>query len=196
MEYALLGAALGLIAIVPPGPVNVALIRLAAQRGPRPAIRGAAGIAAGDLTTVSIAVVIVGAGQSLPPTAFAISRLLAAGLLILTGVALLARPSQCDALVDRIERPARTFYLLTSLAPTVLGAWIALLVALPFADDLHALAWFASGVVVASALWHPLLAAGAGATRFRRWATSGGVISRVGGLAMAALGVTALVVQL
>jgi len=93
-----------------------------------------------------------------------------------------------DISVDRIERPARALFLLTSLTPTALGAWIALLAAMPFASDVAQLSRFAFGVVISSFLWHPVLGALA-STLSNRLGKRGHLrMSRFGGLSMGLLG--------
>jgi threonine/homoserine/homoserine lactone efflux protein len=190
MHHLLLGIAIGFVSIVPPGPVTVTLLQLGARHGRTPALRGALGIAFGDLTVVWLALAIVAAGSTLPPAALLATQVLAAALLIGLGLAMLARPGSCAAVVDRIERPARAFFLITSLTPTVLGAWIALLAAMPFADDVGTLVRFALGAVIASFLWHPVLALMASRLNDQRTHTQQR-LARTGGFAMVAMGVFA-----
>lgn len=191
MHHLLLGIAVGFASIVPPGPVTMTLLQLGSRHGRTPALRGALGIACGDLTIVWIAIAIIAAGSTLPPAAFLATQLLAAALLVGLGLAMLARPSACAAVVDRIERPGRAFFLITSLTPTVLGAWIALLAAMPFADDLGMLVRFALGAVIASFLWHPILAIVASRLSDQRASTQQ-ALSRTGGFVMVAMGVAAI----
>lgn len=191
MHHVLLGIAVGFASIVPPGPVTMTLLQLGSRHGRTPALRGALGIAFGDLTVVWFAIAIVAAGSTLPPAAFLATQLLAAALLVGLGLAMLARPSVCAAVVDRIERPGRAFFLITSLTPTVLGAWIALLAAMPFADDLAMLVRFALGAVSASFLWHPVLAIVASRIGPERPRTQQ-LLSRTGGLVMMSMGVVAI----
>lgn len=167
------------------------LLQLGSRHGRTPALRGALGIACGDLTIVWLAIAIVAAGSTLPPAAFLTTQLLAAALLVGLGLAMLARPSACAAVVDRIERPGRAFFLITSLTPTVLGAWIALLAAMPFADDLGMLVRFALGAVIASFLWHPVLAIVASRLSDQR-PTTQVALSRTGGFIMVAMGLAAI----
>lgn len=191
MHHLLLGIAVGFVSIVPPGPVTMTLLQLGSRHGRTPALRGAFGIACGDLTVVWLAIAIVAAGSTLPPAAFLATQLLAAALLVGLGLTMLARPSACAAVVDRIERPGRAFFLITSLTPTVLGAWIALLAAMPFADDLAMLVRFALGAVIASFLWHPVLAIVASRLVDQRSSTQQ-MLSRTGGIVMVAMGVVAI----
>lgn len=196
MEYVLLGIGIGLLSVLPPGPVTMTLLQFGAQRGTRPALHGAAGIVVGDGTVVWVALLIVGAGSTLPGWAFAATQYIAAAVLVGLGLTMLAVPSRCNALVDRIERPGRTFFLLTSLTPTVLGAWIAVLAAMPFASDVGHLFRFAIGAVLASALWHPLLALAGGS--LGRWADVRRQrrLAQCGGLATIGMGVAALATSL
>ncbi len=191
MHHVLLGIAVGFISIIPPGPVTMTLLQLGTRHGRTPALRGALGIAFGDLTIVWLALAIVAAGSTLPPAAFLATQLLAAALLIGLGLAMLARPSACAAVVDRIERPGRAFFLITSLTPTVLGAWIAVLAAMPFADDVAMLIRFALGAVLASFLWHPVLALLASRLSDQRPSTQQ-LLSRAGGTVMVAMGLAAI----
>ena len=195
MQHLLLGLAIGFLTIIPPGPVTMTLLQLGTRQGRRPAVRGALGIAVGDLTVVWVALAIIGAGSTLPPLAFLATQVLAAALLVGLGLGMLARPDTCAAIVDRIERPGRAFFLITSLTPTVLGAWIALLAAMPFSSDFRALVPFALGAVAASFLWHPVLAVCSarlgdhGPTTQRR-------LSRIGGVVMMVMGVVAVAARI
>lgn len=191
MQHLLLGIAVGFASIVPPGPVTMTLLQLGSRHGRKPALRGAFGIACGDFTVVWLAIAIVAAGSTLPAAAFLATQLLAAALLVGLGLAMLARPDSCAAVVDRIERPGRAFFLITSLTPTVLGAWIALLAAMPFADDLAMLVRFALGAVIASFLWHPVLAVAASRLGDQQ-ASRQQLLSRTGGVVMIAMGLVAI----
>lgn len=188
MNFVLLGVGIGLLTLLPPGPVTLALVQVGARQGHRSALRGAAGIASGDVVLGVAALAIVGLGATLPASVFTATRALAALALIAIGGSLIAHPSTAATSVDRIRRPGRTMFLLTSFTPTALGAWIALLAAMPFADDLHELGRFALGVMVASCLWHPLLGAVASSVGARL--TEGGQarLSRAGGVIMAGIG--------
>ena len=114
--------------------------------------------------------------------------LLSAIVLIALGVTMLLRPAAVEAVAGAIQRPARAFFALTVLTPTVFGAWIAIIAALPFADDLTAIGTFVIGAGIASALYHVALGSAAG--EFGRH-LSGVVMTRVartGGVLFAALG--------
>lgn len=193
VQFLLLGMSVGLITLVPPGPVSMALIQLSARRGPHVALRGALGVAFGDVVLAGVAVAVVGMGSTLPGTAFQAAQAIAAVILIGLGALLWLRPNVAEASIARIERPGRAFFLLTSLTPTALGAWVALLAAMPFAGNRPALVLFAAGVVVASFLWHPLLGATASKIGSRLTATGHTRLARSGATIMMAIG-TMLVV--
>lgn len=193
MEHLLLGIGLGLVSILPPGPVAIGLVEVGSRRGPAAALRGGLGVAGGDFCVVWVALAIIGAGSTLPPWAFSASQMLAAAVLIILGVSLLARPERCTAVVERIERPGRAFFLITSLTPTVLGAWVALLAAMPFATDLGALVRFALGAVAASLLYHPLLGLAIGQFGRRADERQRRVLTRLGGIATVTMGAVAMV---
>ncbi len=196
MNIVLLGVGIGLLTLIPPGPVSLTLVQVGARLGHRSALRGALGIASGDVVLGITAVAIVGVGAALPTSVFAAAQAVAAAMLIAIGVVLLARPAAVAASIDRIRRPGRTLFLLTSLTPTALGAWIALLAAMPFAGDSRQLGFFALGVVVASCLWHPMLGALASTVGARLSDRGQLRLSRVGGIAMGAVGLALVTSQL
>ena len=190
MNVVLLGVGIGLLTLIPPGPVSLALVQIGARRGQAPALRGALGIVGGDTVLGVVAVGLVGVGAALPDQVFRLSQLAAAALLATIGAALLARPDVAATTVDRIQRPGRALFLLTSFTPTALGAWVALLAAMPFAADRAQLGLFAIGVVLASCLWHPMLGAAASAIGSRLNERGQRVLSRCGGACMALIGLT------
>jgi len=188
MNLVILGVGIGLLTLLPPGPVTLALVQVGARHGRGYALRGAVGIASGDMVLGAAAVAIVGLGAAMPARAFVAAQVLAAALLLGLGALLLARPAMAAASVDRIRRPGRAMFLLTSFTPTALGAWVALLAAMPFAGDPRELGLFALGVIVASWLWHPLLGTVASALGDRLDDRGQVRLSRTGGLIMAAIG--------
>lgn len=196
MNIVLLGIGIGLLTLLPPGPVTLTLVQVGARLGHRSAFRGAIGIASGDVVLGIAAVGIVGLGTTMPTSVFTATQTLAAALLVLIGILLLARPSTAASSVDRIRRPGRTLFLLTSFTPTALGAWIALLAAMPFADDPRQLGLFAFGVCVASCLWHPALGALASTVGARMGDRGQLRLSRIGGVMMALIGATLAASQL
>ena len=189
MNIVLLGVGIGLLSLLPPGPVNLTLVQVGARMGRTPALRGAAGIVGGDSVLGFAAVLILAAGTALPAQVFSLTQIAAAGLLVLLGAALVLRPSVISNSIERMQRPARTFFLLTSLTPTALGSWVAMLAAMPFAADTPQLALFTVGVLVASGLWHPTLGLAASKLGARLNDRGQVRLSQLGGVAMAALGV-------
>lgn len=193
MSFLLLGVGLGFLTVLPPGPVTVALVHLASASGRQPALRGALGIATGDLVLAAPAVMIVAAGATLPARAFTVMQAISALVLVAIGALMLLAPAAAESTMQNVRRPGRTMFLVTALTPTVLAAWIAMLGAMPFADNPAHLTLFALGVVLASFLWHPFLgmtAATAGTTLSvparRRLSRFGGTLLVFGGLALAA----------
>jgi len=188
MNIVLLGIGIGLLSLLAPGPVNLALVQFGARRGRRPAMRGALGIVGGDSLLGVASVLILGMGAALPARVFSTTQIAAASLLIALGALLALRPTAVSASVERMHRPGRSFFMLTSLTPTALGGWIAMLAAMPFASDMTQLALFTMGVLIASSVWHPAL--GLAASELGNRLTEGGQqrLSQIGGLGMALLG--------
>ena len=188
----LLGFALGFVFVVPPGPLAVTLVEVGVNQGRGAGARSGFGIAAGDLAVGSAAGLVVVSGGVLPAGLFDAVRVVSAGVLIALGIAMIVRPAAVESLAAAIQRPARAFFWLTVLTPTVFGAWIAIIAALPFADDVSAIGTFVIGAALASALYHVALGSAAG--EFGRHLRSS-VMTRVaqtGGVVFAALGVMAL----
>jgi|GEM_PF-744368 len=184
----LLGVGIGMLSLIAPGPVNLALLQFGARRGRTHAVRGALGVMGGDSLLGVTAVLILGAGAALPAQAFQTAQVIAALLLLVIGSALFTRPAAAAASVDRIQRPVRSFFLITSLTPTALGGWVAMLAAMPFANDVYRLGFFTAGVLIASYLWHPALSI-AGASLGGRLTERGQrTLSRCGGASMGVLG--------
>lgn len=191
MEILLLGIGFGLLTVAMPGPISVSLVQVASLQGRSSGVRAAAGVAGGDAILGLVAVAIVSLGAGLPGGLFPIAQLVTAAVLIGFGVALLARPLVIQERASTVSRPLRTFLLLTSLMPTALGSWLAMLSAMPFAADRSSLSAFALGVVLVSAIWHPLLGMSAGVIGQRLTPRVLRVGTQVGGLATLGLGVWA-----
>ena len=187
-----LGFALGFLFVIPPGPLAVTLVEVGVSQGRVAGARSGFGIAAGDLAVGSAAGLVVVSGGALPAGAFETVQVVSAIVLIALGVTMLLRPAAVEAVAGAIQRPARAFFALTVLTPTVFGAWIAIIAALPFADDLTAIGTFVIGAGIASALYHVALGSAAG--EFGRH-LSGVVMTRIartGGVLFAALGAVML----
>jgi len=188
----LLGFGLGLLFVIPPGPVAVTLVEVGVNQGRLVGARSGAGIAAGDLAVGSAAGLVVVSGGALPAAAFDIVQLVSAGVLIALGAFMVVRPSVVESVAHAITRPARAFFALTVLTPTVFGAWIAMIAALPFADDLSAIATFVVGAGAASAIYHVTLGSAAGTFGGRLSGRPMQRVARAGGLLFAGLGVAML----
>lgn len=196
MNILLLGIGIGLLTLIPPGPISLTLLQVGARHGHKPALRGALGVFSGDCVLGIAAVAIVGMGTAMPSTVFAAAQACSAAILVALGAVLLIKPNLASDSVDRIKRPGRTLFLLTSFTPTALGAWIALLAAMPFAGDVNQLGRFAVGVAIASLLWHPLLGAFASSLGARLTDQGQVRLSQIGGLTMGALGLALVAQQL
>lgn len=188
MNIMLLGVGIGLLSLLAPGPVNLTLVQVGARMGRRPALRGAAGIVGGDSVLGAAAVALIALGTALPAQVFSTTQLGAATLLVVLGAILAMRPTAISNSFGRMHRPARTFFLLTSLTPTTLGSWVAMLAAMPFAADTTQLALFTAGVVVASGLWHPVLGIASAALGGRLTERGQVRLSQLGGAGMVLLG--------
>ena len=196
MDIMLLGVGIGLLSLLAPGPVNLTLVQFGARKGRQPALRGAIGVVGGDSVLGLASVLILGLGAALPAQVFSTTQLAAAGLLMALGALLAVRPSAVSTSVERMHRPARAFFLLTSLTPTALGGWIAMLAAMPFASDMTQLGLFTAGVLIASSIWHPALGLAASALGARLTDAGQNRLSQIGGFGMAALGLALLARQL
>ncbi len=192
MEIIVLGMVFGMLTVAMPGPISVSLVQVASLQGRSSGVRAAAGIAGGDAILALVAVVVVSIGTGLPSEFFNGAQLVTAALLMGFGVVLLTRPLVVQEKASAVSRPLRTFLLLTSLMPTALGSWLALLSAMPFATDRSALIAFAVGIVIVSAVWHPLLGMSAGVVGPRLTPNLLKVGTRVGGVATLGLGAWAL----
>ncbi|MEM9521821.1 MAG: LysE family transporter [Actinomycetota bacterium] len=158
----LLGFALGFLFVLPPGPLAVTLVEIGVVQGRGTGARSGVGIAAGDVAAGSAAGLVVVSGGVLPAGVFTTVQVVSAVLLIGIGVAMALRPSAVESLAGSIQRPVRAFFVLTVLTPTVFGAWIAIIAALPFADDFRAILAFVIGAGCASAAYHVALGSAAG----------------------------------
>ena len=188
----LLGFGLGLLFVLPPGPLAVTLVEVGVSQGRLVGARSGAGIAVGDLTVGAAAGAVVVSGGALPAAAFETIQLVSAGVLIALGAFMVIRPGAVESVAHAIHRPGRAFFALTVLTPTVFGAWIAMIAALPFADDLSAIATFVVGAGAASAIYHVALGSAAG--RFGGHLSGRPMqhVARAGGMLFAGLGVAML----
>ena len=187
-----LGFGLGLLFVIPPGPIAVTLVEVSVGQGRAAGARSGIGIAAGDTVAGAAAGLVVASGGVLPAAVFDWAQIVSAMVLVALGVAMLVQPGAVESFAHAIQRPGRTFFLLTSLTPTVFGSWLAILAALPFAGHLPSTALFLLGAGGASAVYHVALGSAAGTFGHH---VSGPMMTRLargGGCAFAALGVAML----
>ena len=131
-----LGFGLGLLFVIPPGPIAVTLVEVGVNQGRSAGARSGMGIAAGDTVSGGLAGVTVASGGMLPTAVFDGVQITSAIVLIGLGAIMIGRPGTVESMAAAITRPARTFFFLTALTPTVFGAWLAILAAMPFAHHL------------------------------------------------------------
>lgn len=191
-QILLLGFTIGLISIVPPGPVTMTLIEVGAAQGRQRGARGGLGVAAGEVVAAGAAGALVLAGTTLPPAMFSGLQLISSLVLLGIGVMLVTQPAALHTLAVGITHPARALFLLTALTPTVLGAWVAIIAAMPFADDGGSVLLFLIGAVVASLLWHLLVGSAAGDLGHRVSPQAMQRASRLGGVALVGFGLVTL----
>jgi threonine/homoserine/homoserine lactone efflux protein len=180
----LLGVSIGLVAVMSPGPVTIALVEVGASRGRASGLRAGLGVAGGEVVVCVLALAVVVAGAVLPRSLFTATQLVSSFLLLAIGAGLLIRPTIGHELVKRMGNPFRSMFALTALTPSVLGAWIAIFAAMPFADDPTRLAVFGTGGLVVSFVYHISLGGAAGIMGSALTDERRLVLARVGGMAM------------
>lgn len=185
-ELLSLGFFVGLIAVLPPGPISLSLLQVSMSHGRRGGARGGLGVATGDLAMASAAGAIVMAGGMVPGWIFSGAQVLSTLVLVLFGGTLVLRPGLCRALTRSIIHPGRTFFTLTALTPNVFGAWLAVIAAMPFADHGPSVVAFVIGTGVASSGFHVFLGTAAGGFGHKMSTRATTLLSRSGGLAMLA----------
>ncbi|MFW2381629.1 MAG: LysE family translocator [Acidimicrobiales bacterium] len=193
MQLVLLGITFGMLTVAMPGPISVSLVQVASRQGRRSGARAALGVAGGDVVLSIVAVTCVSAGAVLSEQAFAAVQVVSAVFLVAFGLLLLGRPVIVEERATYVTRPLRTFLTLTTLMPTALGSWLALLAAMPFADHRASLAAFALGVVLVSLVWHPVVGLSAGSLGPRLRPAALRLGTRAGGIATIGTGVWAMV---
>ncbi len=161
MLILLAGLAVGLVALLPPGPITVSVVGLGARRGGAVATRAGLGVAAGDAIIVLASALVVIAGEEIPHRLQQAITWSSITFVIIVGLGLILRSNDVLGLVDRIERPFRTFCAVTLVSPWVFGGWFAMLAASPFRSDPRSLLTFAAGMLLASVLFHFGLGRGA-----------------------------------
>lgn len=189
MLILLAGLVVGLVALLPPGPITVSMIGLGARRGEAVATRAGLGVAAGDAVLVTASALFVIAGEELPTQLQALVAGASIAFVVIIGLALILRSHQVLELAERVERPFRTFCTVTVASPWVFAGWFAILAASPFRSETGALLAFAFGLLMASALFH--FGLGRGAARVGRLLDERRLVAvtRLGGALTIAMGV-------
>jgi threonine/homoserine/homoserine lactone efflux protein len=163
----------GLVLVMPVGPTTLSIVGIGTERGRRAALAGASGVVTADLLMLPLAVLGAGAVTALSPTVLHSCEVVIG--LVLLGIAAvgLLKTEEARVAVSRIRRPAPTLLAINLCNPMALASWAGLILALP--DSLREpgnLLPFTIGVVIASAVWHTMLALLAGSLG-RRMAEAG-----------------------
>lgn len=163
----------GLVLVMPVGPATLSIVGIGTERGRRAALAGASGVVTADLLMLPLAVLGAGAVTALSPTVLHSCEVVIG--LVLLGIAAvgLLKTEEARVAVSRIRRPAPTLLAINLCNPMALASWAGLILALP--DSLREpgnLLPFTIGVVIASAVWHTMLALLAGSLG-RRMAEAG-----------------------
>lgn len=187
-ELLLLGGFIGLLSLLPPGPVNVTLVEVGAAHGRRNGVRAGLGVASGEALLAAAAVALIAAGANLPGVVFTSVQLVSGLTLAMMGLALIAKPHVGAELAVRLSRPFTSMFAISVLTPSVFGAWLALLAAMPFADNSRELSIFCAGAIIASVLWHAFLGGAAGTIAPLLRPVVRIVVTRAGGVAMTTFG--------
>ena len=191
MNFLALGLLLGIASVSAPGPITLGLIQVTSSQGRSRGSQAGFGIAGGDFAMMLAALTLIAAGGSLPPVVFTTIQLISIAYLLFVGSALLLRPTACADLASSIAKPAKAFFLATTLNPSVFGTWLAVLIAMPFSNNLNELTLFAAGASLASLVWFQILSSGVGAFSNRLSDTMMINLSRAGGVFTLGLGVWA-----
>lgn len=152
------GVVVGLASVIPLGPMSMTIIGVATQQGRLAGAHAAAGVVAGDLFAASAAVALALAGSRLPDGMFVGLQMAAVAVLVVVGLLLIIRTERLSLLANDIERPGSVLFTLTALSPITVGSWLAILLASPFVATPAQLGLFVAGIIVASGVWHPVLA--------------------------------------
>ena len=181
------GVVVGLASVIPLGPMSMTIIGVASHQGRLAGAHAAAGVVAGDLFAASAAVAIALAGSRLPDGMFVGLQMSALAVLVVVGLLLLIRTERLSSLANDMERPGAVLFALTALSPITVGSWLAILLASPFVAHPAQLGLFVAGIIVASGVWHPVLAMGAATVGHRLSPTVLLRLARLGGVCMIGL---------
>lgn len=127
----------------------------------------------------------------MPPVVFGAIQLISIAYLFFVGAALVLRPESVADLASGIRKPAKTFFWATTLNPSVFGTWLAILIAMPFSNNMHQLVLFATGASLASLVWFQVLSNGVGTFSQHLSDKKMIALGRAGGLFTIGLGVWA-----
>ncbi len=188
------GIVVGLASVMPLGPMSMTIIGVATQQGRIAGAHAAAGVVAGDLFAASAAVALALAGSRLPAGMFVGLQMAAVAVLVVVGLLLIIRTERLSLLANDIERPGSVLFTLTALSPITVGSWLAILLASPFVANPAQLGLFVAGIIVASGVWHPILAMGAASVGPRLSQPLLFRLARLGGACM--IGLAAVMVML
>ncbi|MDH4276734.1 MAG: hypothetical protein OEZ14_04270 [Acidimicrobiia bacterium] len=188
------GVVVGLASVIPLGPMSMTIIGVATQQGRIAGAHAAAGVVAGDLFAASAAVALALAGSQLPAGMFIGLQMAAVAVLVVVGLLLIMRTERLSSLANDIERPGSVLFTLTALSPITIGSWLAILLASPFVANPAQLGIFVAGIIVASGVWHPVLAMGAASVGARLSQPLLFGLARFGGVFM--IGLAAVMVLL
>ena len=187
MLILLTGLIVGLAAVVPIGPISMTVVGVAVQRGRRAGAQAAAGVVGGEVIAAGSAVVLAVLGAQLPPPLFVGVQIVAVAMLVLVGVMLIIRTERLGAMANDLERPGSVLFALTALSPITVGSWLAILLASPFVAQPVHLGLFVAGIIIASGIWHPVLAMGAATIGPRLTQPMLMRLTRLGGICMIGL---------
>jgi threonine/homoserine/homoserine lactone efflux protein len=159
----LLGLLIGLPFVAPVGPVALTLFGVSAEQGRRRALTGAGGVVAADAMLVPIALGAAGWLSGFSPEWLRAIEILLGIVLGITGLVAVRHAESARAALGNLRRPAGALFVLAIVNPLSLVAWMGLALALPASiSGVGALAAFGIGLLVASALWHAMLAVAGG----------------------------------
>lgn len=159
----LLGVLIGLPFVAPVGPVALTLFGVSAEQGRRRALTGAGGVVAADAMLVPLALGAAGWLAGLSPGWLRSMEVMLGLVLGITGLLAVRHAERARAALGGLRRPAPTLFVLAIVNPLSLVAWTGLALALPASvAGLGALVAFGLGLLVASALWHAMLAVAGG----------------------------------
>lgn len=155
------GLVVGIISLLPPGPITLSIVALGATRGSGYSTRAGIGVGVADAVVVLLCGLALAAGTALPERVYAAVRIVSLTTVAMLGIALIARTTLATGFAERVKRPVLGFSILTLSSPWVFTGWFALLAAAPFSARTDHVT-FAVGLAVASLAYHLVLGRTAG----------------------------------